>query len=86
MFFFFQGLLPYGQYPNMLRELGTDVNECVKQKIEDMSNVVLFIPDLLQPNGTLSEEDAPDFLHPSERGYRKIFNPIFEHLKNILKN
>lgn len=69
-----------------MRKLGTDVNECVKQKIKNISNAKLFIPDLLQPDGTLSEEDSPDFIHPSEKGYRKIFNPIFEHIKKILNN
>lgn len=51
-----------------------------------MFKVELFIDNLLQPDGRLSQIDAPDFLHPSEIGYRKIFEPIFEHLTTILNN
>lgn len=51
-----------------------------------MSKVELFNANLLQSDGTLSEEDAPDYLHPSEKGYRKIFNPIFERITAILNN
>lgn len=49
-----------------------------------MSKVELFNANLLRPDGTLSEEDAPDYLHPSELGYNKIFNPIFERITKIL--
>lgn len=51
-----------------------------------MFKVELFIDNLLQPDGRLSHKDAPDFLHPSEIGYRKIFDPIFERLTTILNN
>lgn len=69
-----------------LRDLGTKVNEIVGEKVKSMLKVELFNADLLQPDGSLSVEDTPDYLHPSEKGYRKIFNPIFERLKAILKN
>lgn len=54
--------------------------------MKSISKVELFKPHLLQPDGTLSQEDAMDYLHPTEIGYRKIFNPIFERVKNILEN
>lgn len=82
----FQGILPRGSYPNPLRNLGTQVNAILEQKVTSMFKVELFNADLLQSDGTLNQEDAPDYLHPSEKGYRKIFNPIFERLKTILKN
>jgi len=66
--------------------LGTQVNEIVSEKVKSIFKVELFNAHLLQPDGTLSQEDAPDYLHPSEIGYRKIFNPIFERLKRILDN
>ncbi|XP_060862984.1 platelet-activating factor acetylhydrolase IB subunit beta homolog [Metopolophium dirhodum] len=78
------GILPRGPYPNPLRILGTQVNEIVSEKVKNIFKVELFNAHLLQPDGTLSQEDAPDFLHPSEIGYRKIFNPIFERLKKIV--
>lgn len=67
-----------------MRILGTQVNEIVSKKVKSFFKVELFNVHLLQPDGTLSQEDAPDYLHPSEIGYRKIFNPIFERLKKIL--
>lgn len=67
-----------------MRILGTQVNEIVSKKVKSIFKVELFNAHLLQPDGTLSQEDAPDYLHPSEIGYRKIFNPIFERLKKIL--
>jgi len=66
--------------------LGTQVNEIIGEKVKSISKVELFNPHLLQPDGTLSPEDAMDYLHPTEIGYRKIFNPIFERLKKILDN
>lgn len=51
-----------------------------------MFKVELFVDNLLQPDGRLSHKDVPDFLHPSEIGYRKIFEPIFERLTTILNN
>lgn len=81
-----KGILPRGPYPNPLRSLGTQVNRILSQKIKNMFNVKLFTADfLLQSNETLSQEDVPDYLHPSEKGYQKIFNPIFEYLTTILK-
>lgn len=81
-----QGLLPRGAYPNPLRNLASQVNEIVSQKVNNISKVELFNANLLQPDGSLSEEDAPDYLHPSEMGYVKIFNPIFELITKILND
>lgn len=81
---YFQGILPRGPYPNPLRNLGVKVNEILHQKVETLFKVELFNANLLQLDGTLTEEDAPDYLHPSEIGYRKIFNPIFDRLTSIL--
>lgn len=69
-----------------MRDFGTNINEIVGVKIKSMSKVELFNADLLQPDGTLSTIDAPDYLHPSESGYRKIFNPIFKRLVTILNS
>jgi len=69
-----------------LRNLGTQVNNNINQKLKDMPRVELFNANLLQPDKTLSQVDAPDYLHPSEIGYRKIFNPIFERITTILNN
>lgn len=71
-----------------MRNLGTDVNKILSLKVKNIANVELFDANanLLQPDGTLNEADAPDYLHPSEIGYRKIFNPMFNRLTTILQN
>ncbi|XP_050523825.1 platelet-activating factor acetylhydrolase IB subunit alpha2-like isoform X1 [Daktulosphaira vitifoliae] len=80
------GILPRGPRPNNLREIGTQINTILSQNIKSISQVELFIPNLLQEDGILSEKDAPDFLHPSESGYQKIFNPILPRVSAILNN
>lgn len=80
------GILPRGPYPNPLRILGTQVNEIIGKEVKNIFKVELFNAHLLESDGKLSQEDALDYLHPSEIGYRKIFNPIFERLKEILVN
>ncbi|XP_050523826.1 platelet-activating factor acetylhydrolase IB subunit alpha2-like isoform X2 [Daktulosphaira vitifoliae] len=81
-----KGILPRGPRPNNLREIGTQINTILSQNIKSISQVELFIPNLLQEDGILSEKDAPDFLHPSESGYQKIFNPILPRVSAILNN
>lgn len=56
----------------------------VGHKVEQMTKVEIVNPDLLGPDGSLSQLDSPDYLHPSEKGYRKIFNPIFDRIATIL--
>ncbi|VVC33710.1 SGNH hydrolase-type esterase domain [Cinara cedri] len=82
------GILPRGPNINPLRKLGSEVNEIIGQKVKNVSKVELHNAnaDLLQPDGTLSQKDTLDYLHPSEIGYRKIFNPIFERIATILNN
>lgn len=88
MIYINKGILPRGPHPNPLRKLGSEVNEIVRQKVNDLPKVELHNAntDLLQPDGSLSQKDTLDYLHPSELGYRKIFNPIFERLETIIKN
>ncbi|XP_025419745.1 platelet-activating factor acetylhydrolase IB subunit beta-like [Sipha flava] len=80
------GLLPYGPYPNPIRDLGNQVNIMVGQKVGSLTKVELSNPELLNPDGSLSQLDSPDYLHPSEMGYRKIFNPVFDRIATILSD
>ncbi|XP_050429589.1 platelet-activating factor acetylhydrolase IB subunit alpha1-like [Adelges cooleyi] len=81
---FIIGILPCGPHPNPFREKAEQVNIVLSEKVKQTPRVNLIIPDILQKDGTLSEKDAPDFLHPSELGYRKIFNPILPQVLAIL--
>lgn len=52
-----------------------------------MTKVELYkAKNFLQPDGSLSHDDASDYIHPSELGYRKIFDPLFERIEYLLKN
>lgn len=62
------------------------MNVMVGQKVERMTKVELINSDLLGPDGSLSQLDSPDYLHPSETGYRKIFSPIFDRIATILSS
>lgn len=55
-------------------------------KVKNMPKVELYEPDILQADGTLLQEDAPDFLHPSDIGYQKIFDPIFPKINEIINS
>jgi len=80
-------ILPHGPFPERLRELGSQVNKILKFKLREMPKVELYkAKHFLQPDGSLSQDDAPDFVHPSETGYRKIFNPLFGRLEALLNN
>lgn len=39
---------------------------------------------LIQPDGSISYHDMPDFLHLSDNGYRKAFEPLYELLLQLL--
>jgi lysophospholipase L1-like esterase len=58
----------------------------VGQKVGSLTKVELSNPELLNPDGSLSQLDSPDYLHPSEMGYRKIFNPVFDRIATILSD
>ena len=39
---------------------------------------------LVQADGTISHHDMPDFLHLSDAGYRKAFEPLHDLLTQLL--
>jgi beta-glucosidase len=66
-----QGIFPRGQSPtDPLRARVTAVNQLISQ-IADGKNVLYidFGDKFLQPDGTISPEIMPDFLHPAAKGY-----------------
>ncbi|XP_075215737.1 platelet-activating factor acetylhydrolase alpha [Lycorma delicatula] len=79
-------LLPRGQHPNDLRERNKTVNKIVRTKVQGWPRVEVVAADkgLVQPDGTISHLDLPDYLHLSDSGYRKAFNELHELLIQLL--
>jgi len=79
-------LLPRGQFPNHLREKNKQVNRLIRKKLMGFPFVEIVNSDkaLIQSDGTISFHDMPDFLHPSDTGYRKVFEPLYELLIQLL--
>lgn len=86
LIFNFQDLLPRGQFPNDLRERNKNVNKIVRTKVLGWPRVETVAADkgLVQPDGTISHLDMPDYLHLSDSGYRKSFQELHELLLQLL--
>lgn len=83
------GLLPRGATSDdPLRIRAKAVNDILSTGIADGKSV--FYTDaekaLLQPDGKLSEEVMPDYLHPSAKGYDVLFTAIKPTVDKLLKN
>lgn len=81
-----QELLPRGQQPNPLRERNSSVNELVRRKLQGKPRVqsVSCEKGLVGADGTISHHDMPDYLHLSDTGYRKAFEPLHDLLFQLL--
>ncbi|XP_054278799.1 platelet-activating factor acetylhydrolase IB subunit beta homolog [Macrosteles quadrilineatus] len=82
----FVELLPRGQHPNPLRERNSAVNELVRRKLQGQPRVqtVSCEKGLVGTDGTISHHDMPDYLHLSDAGYRKAFEPLHDLLLQLL--
>ena len=78
-------VFPREEKPGELRAKNTEVNKQIV-KFDDGKNV--FFLDignkLAQPDGSLSKEIMPDFLHLSEKGYDIWANSIEPNVKQLL--
>lgn len=81
-----QSLLPRGHLPNPLRDRNEAINIILKEKALAMNKVeVLSIGQgLVQPDGTISHHDMYDYLHLTNAGYEKAFEPLAELLQQLL--
>ncbi|BES90203.1 Platelet-activating factor acetylhydrolase [Nesidiocoris tenuis] len=79
-------LLPRGQNPNPLRDKNSEVNRIINVKLNGLLKVATVCGDLglVQPDGTISHHDMPDFLHLSDAGYRKAFENVSEVLHQLV--
>lgn len=87
-FALFQTLLPRGQQPNKLREKHLQVNKLIAERFstnrKDKVQTVQIDKGLVQADGTISHHDMFDYLNLTNAGYKKVFEPIFDLLSQIL--
>lgn len=62
------------------------MNELLEVKLALLSRVQLVkaTPDLVQPDGTISHLDMYDYLHLTPHGYRRVFEPIYDLIVQLL--
>lgn len=82
------GLLPRGEFPNLLRDRNIKVNEIILQHFNThpMVEVICTGDTLLQSDDRINRKDMYDYLHLTEQGYVKTFTPVLKRLKEILKS
>lgn len=83
-----QTLLPRGQQPNKLREKNLEVNKLIAERFstnrKDKVQIVQIDKGLVQADGTISHHDMFDYLNLTNAGYKKVFEPIYDLLSQIL--
>ncbi|KAL5275875.1 PAFAH1B2 family protein [Megaselia abdita] len=79
-------ILPRGQQVNKLREQNSRVNQLIKEKCVGMNRVQIvgIGKGLIQSDGTISHHDMFDYLHLTNTGSKKVFEPVFDLLTQIL--
>lgn len=85
-------LLPRGNQPNKLREKNDKVNQLLTIKCSSSSSLsglkkVQIVPihkGIVLSDGTISHHDMFDYLHLTNAGAKKVFEPILDLLTQIL--
>ena len=79
-------LPPRGQNPNPLRERNAKVNQLVREHLKGNGRAQLcdIDPGFIQADGTISRHDMYDFLHLTQKGYDRAFEPVNELLQQLL--
>ncbi|XP_013392016.1 platelet-activating factor acetylhydrolase IB subunit gamma [Lingula anatina] len=84
------GIPPRGQHHNPLREKIATINTALAEKLSSLVNTQFLNVDpgiFLNPaDGSISRQDMYDYLHFTQKGYRKLCEPLLEELQNLLKN
>ena len=84
---FFQTLPPRGPKPNPVRTRNEEVNRLVGEQLKGNSRAQLIDIDqggFVQPDGSISHHDMYDYLHLTQKGYDKAFEPVNELLQQLL--
>ncbi|KAG4067213.1 hypothetical protein HA402_000204 [Bradysia odoriphaga] len=79
-------LLPRGHQPNTCRNRNNSVNHLIAEKCAGMKRVQTVCIDkgLIQTDGTISHHDMFDYLNLTTTSTKKVFEPLFDLLSQIL--
>lgn len=79
-------LLPRGHQPNPLREKNDKINEIIKEKFLAVPKVQIvdISKGLVQLDGTISHHDLHDYFNLTNVTSKKIFEPVWDLLQQIL--
>ncbi|MDZ4405987.1 GDSL-type esterase/lipase family protein [Prosthecobacter sp.] len=79
------GVFPRGEKPNPARDKIAEINRIIA-KLDGRHNVTYLDigPKFLTPEGLISKEIMPDFLHPNEKGYRIWAEAIEPTVKKLM--
>lgn len=79
-------LLPRGHKPNVLREKNEEVNRLVQERLHGMNKVQIvdISQGLVQRDGTISHHDMYDYLNLTNAASKKVFEPVWELLSQLL--
>ncbi len=82
------GLWPRDETPSApLRQKTQKVNALIRSCADGKNIAFLDLgPFLLDKDGSLPEDMAPDFLHPSKKGYSRLVEPLRKEIKKLEKN
>jgi beta-glucosidase len=79
------GIFPRGEKPNAQREKIAAINESIA-KLDGTHNVTFLDigAKFLTPDGLITKDIMPDFLHPNEKGYRIWAEAIESTVKKLM--
>jgi beta-glucosidase len=79
------GIFPRGEKPNPQREKLAEVNQMIS-KLDGTHNVIFLDigAKFLTPEGLITKDIMPDFLHPNEKGYRIWAEAIEPTVKKLM--
>lgn len=79
-------LLPRGHLPNDLRTRNTKINGIVQSRSAGLRKVQIVAIDkgMVQVDGTISHHDMYDYLHLTNAGSKKAFEPVYDLCSQIL--
>lgn len=81
------GIFPRGEKPAPIREKLKQINTIIA-KLDDGGKTVKYLDfgdKFLTPDGTLTKEIMPDFLHLSDKGYQIWADAVAETLKGMMQ-
>ena len=78
--------MPRGHEPNPLRERNAEVNRLVTEQLKGNSRAQLIDidPGFVQADSTISHHDMYDYLHLTQKGYDRAFEPVNELLIQLM--